>query len=93
MKQYVKLFIGFSQSVDAQINEFLNKHLNYTINKITFDGSSSDRVLVVFNVKEPQKDRLEDKSNEELKKIRGSMACGFEAAERIDKILASRNYV
>lgn len=53
MKQYVKLFIGFSESVDAQINEFLNKHLNYTINKITFDGSSSDRVLVVFNVKEP----------------------------------------
>ena len=51
-QQYVKLFIGFSESVDTQINEFLNKHLNYTIDKITFSGRSTDRALVVFNVGE-----------------------------------------
>ena len=54
MKQYVKLFVGFSTSIDTQINEFLTIKPNYIIDKITFDSNSSDRALVVFNVEEEQ---------------------------------------
>jgi hypothetical protein len=54
MKQYVKLFTGFSISIDTQINEFLTINPNYVIDKITFDSHSSDRALVVFNVEEEQ---------------------------------------
>lgn len=54
MKQYVKLFIGYSTSIDTQINEFLTIKPNYVIDKITFDSTSSDRALVVFNVEEEQ---------------------------------------
>lgn len=54
MKQYVKLFTGYSTSIDTQINEFLTMKPNYVIDKITFDSDSSDRALVVFNVEEEQ---------------------------------------
>lgn len=96
MRQHIREFTNFHKHLDDALNDYLKEHPNYSIDKITVLGQAmdtNDRILVVFNVKEPQKDRLEDKSNEELKKIRGSMACGFEAADRIDKILKSRNYV
>ena len=54
MKQYVKLFVGFSTSIDTQINEFLTMKPNYIIDKITFNSGSSDRALVVFNVEKEQ---------------------------------------
>ena len=54
MKQYVKLFTGYSTSIDTQINEFLTIKPNYVIDKITFDSNSSDRAVVVFNVEEEQ---------------------------------------
>ena len=54
MKQYVKLFTGFSIPIDKQINEFLDIKPNYTIDKITYESNSSDRALVVFNVEEEQ---------------------------------------
>ena len=54
MKQFVKLFTGFSIPIDKQINEFLTIKPNYVIDKITFDSDSSDRALVVFNVENEQ---------------------------------------
>ena len=57
MKQVVKLFTGYSSCVDANINQFLKEHPDYTIDKITYSSGNSDRVLIVFNVKEPTHSR------------------------------------
>jgi hypothetical protein len=53
MKQVVKLFTGYDSYVDTNINNFLEEHPNYIIDKITFTYEGSDRALIVFNVKEP----------------------------------------
>lgn len=53
MKQVVKLFVGYDSCVDTDINNFLKEYPNYIIDKITFASERSDRVLIVFNVKEP----------------------------------------
>lgn len=53
MKQYVKLFSAYTTSIDTDINDFLKKHPEHSIDKITFASGSSDRALVVFNVKDP----------------------------------------
>lgn len=54
MKQVVKLFTGYDGGVDTKINRFLEEHPDYTIDKITFDSKGSDRVLIIFNVKETE---------------------------------------
>ena len=53
MKQYVRLFSAYVISIDTDINDFLKKHPEYSIDKIAFASGNSDRALVVFNVKEP----------------------------------------
>jgi hypothetical protein len=54
MKQIVKLFTDYDGRVDTKINRFLKEHPDYTIDKIAFDSKGSDRVLIVFNVKDSE---------------------------------------
>lgn len=55
MKQYVKLFVSINDPIDTQINQFLNKHPNYLIDKINFEVNGNvNKVLIVFNVTEEQ---------------------------------------
>ena len=63
MKQSVKLFSAYTTSIDTDINNFLKKHPEYSIDKITFASGSSDRALVVFNVKEPPTARVPEFEN------------------------------
>lgn len=53
MKQCVKIFSGCY--VETDINCFLDRHPDYTINQVNFargSGGASDMVLVVFDIKE-----------------------------------------
>lgn len=54
MKQYVKQFSNYDRSIDDVINDYLEEHPNYEIDKIFLlcNGALSDRVVVVFNVGE-----------------------------------------
>lgn len=56
MKQVVKIFTGYDSYLDNDINEFLKKHPDYTINTITLNTRNEDVLiiaLIVFNIKEP----------------------------------------
>ena len=53
MKQYVKIF--YDSHIDTAINEFIEAHPNYSIDKISFGNSGvtgMDKVVVVFNIEE-----------------------------------------
>lgn len=54
MRQYVKQFSNYDRCMDILINEYLEEHPNYEIDKIFLlgNGPLSDKVLVVFNVKD-----------------------------------------
>ena len=55
MRQYSKLFncsCFCDKSVDAQLNEFLELHPNYTVNKIAYSNYNRSQLFVVFNVEE-----------------------------------------
>lgn len=54
MKQYVKQFSNYDRSLDNVINDYLEEHPDYEIDKIFLlcNGKLSDRVVVVFNVEE-----------------------------------------
>lgn len=54
MKQYAKIFYYCDKSPATLINEFLEEHSNYTIDKIIHYGKSELDFLVVFNVEEEQ---------------------------------------
>ena len=54
MKQYVRAFFYWDENPITLINEFLEKHPNYTIDKIIHYGKSKLDLLVVFNVEEEQ---------------------------------------
>lgn len=55
MKQYVKQFSNYDRCLDNVINDYLEEHPNYEIDKIFLlnNGQLSDQVLVVFNIGEP----------------------------------------
>lgn len=57
-KQEVRLFYRTNEKqVDDVINEYLSEHPNYEIERIAFDPQFDrrygDRVLVVFNIRDP----------------------------------------
>lgn len=54
MKQYVKQFSNYDRSLDNVINDYLEEHPDYEIDKIFLlcNGELSDRVIVVFNIEE-----------------------------------------
>ena len=56
MKQYVKQFHNLDRHMDDVINDYLEEHTNYHIDKIFLlgNGDFSDYVLVVFNIEEEQ---------------------------------------
>ena len=108
-QQCVKIFddcLKIEDEINDYLKEHPNYLIDKIVCMKRLEGLwNIDRILVVFNVKELPtysvacgkhsfiEEKLEDKTNEELKKIRSSMACGVEAADRIDKILKSRNYM
>lgn len=58
MKQYVKQFSNYDSDLDNVINDYLEGHPDYVIDKIFLlcNGALSDRVIVVFNIeKEPSR--------------------------------------
>ena len=53
MKQYVREFTNFHKHLDDILNDYLEEHPNYSIDKISVLGQAidkDDRILVVFNV-------------------------------------------
>ena len=57
MKQFVKEFDDFQKHLDDKLNDYLEEHPNYSIDKITYLHMESDRwnkILVVFNVEKEQ---------------------------------------
>lgn len=51
MKQYVREFDNFNKHLDDALNDYLEKHPNYSIDKIVVLGQAldkDDRILVVF---------------------------------------------
>ena len=56
MKQFVKQFHNLDNRMDDVINDYLEEHTSYRIDKIFLlgNGDFSDYVLVVFNVEEEQ---------------------------------------
>lgn len=51
MNQYVKMFNSYTKKLDDIINDYLEEHPNYIIDKIAFAGQAmdkNDRVLIVF---------------------------------------------
>lgn len=56
MKQVIKLFTGYDNYLDNDINEFLDEHPDHIINTITLNIRNEDMLiiaLIVFNVKVP----------------------------------------
>lgn len=56
MKQFVKQFHNLDKRMDDVINDYLEEHPNYHIDKIFLlgNGDFSDYVLVVFNIEKEQ---------------------------------------
>jgi hypothetical protein len=56
MKQFVKQFHNLDNRMDDVINDYLEEHPGYLIDKIFLlgNGDFSDYVLVVFNVEKEQ---------------------------------------
>lgn len=56
MKQFVKQFHNLDKRIDDVINDYLEEHPTYHIDKIFLlgNGDFSDYVLVVFNVEKEQ---------------------------------------
>lgn len=58
MKQYSKLFTRHylgDDSTDAKLNEFLNAHPNYVVDKVAFEnpkGTCVENLFVVFRIEE-----------------------------------------
>lgn len=55
MKQYVREFNNFHKHLDDALNNYLEDHPNYSIDRITVLGQAidkDDRILVVFNIEE-----------------------------------------
>ena len=53
MKQYVREFDNFHKHLDDALNNYLEEHPNYVIDKIRVLGQAldkRDRILVVFNI-------------------------------------------
>ena len=65
-KQEVRLFHKTNDKpIDVVINDFLKRYPNYSIERIAFDpqfDKSCDRVLVVFDIKDPPTTAVADGS-------------------------------